>query len=68
MPLFPMPGLRVGAHVELFKEDEETGDQILVHTSRPCGNCGMPLDGVVIPKGKSQVHAVCPDSKEIVRG
>jgi hypothetical protein len=59
--MLPVPGIRVGAHVEVFKDDERTGQRILVHTSRPCANCGLPLDGVVIPKGQAQVHAVCPE-------
>lgn len=46
--------------MEVFKTDERTGEKILVHTSRPCAECGQPLDGVVIPKGTRQVHAVCP--------
>jgi hypothetical protein len=58
MPL--LPTVRVGAHVEVFK-DTPDGGRVLVHTSRPCASCGMPLEGVVVPKGASQVHVVCPE-------
>jgi hypothetical protein len=61
-PMLPLlPGVKVGAHVEVFKDDERTGQRTLVHTSRPCARCGQPLDGVVIPKGRIQVHMRCPE-------
>lgn len=50
------------AHVELFKRDERTGKQVLVHTSRPCPVCRQPIDGIepVVPaSGNQQVHARC---------
>jgi hypothetical protein len=56
------PGLKLKAHVELFKRDEATGEQILVRTSRPCAGCGQPLeDGQpVVPVGNDrQAHAHC---------
>jgi len=62
MPL--PPNVRVGAHVELFHEDERTGKKLLVHTSRPCKKCGEPLYGVVILEGGSQVHAICPEVRQ----
>jgi hypothetical protein len=65
LPLLP-GRVKVGAHVEVFKDDERTGQRLLVHTSRPCAKCGEPLDGVVVPEGKKrQIHAVCP---EVPRG
>lgn len=55
-----IPGIKVGAHVEVFHTDPHTGEKHLVHTSRPCAACGRPLDGVIIPKGENQIHAICP--------
>jgi hypothetical protein len=52
-------GMRLGAHVELFKRDERTGEQVLIQTTRPCAVCGRPVEGVVIPVGGRFVHAGC---------
>jgi hypothetical protein len=56
MTMFPG---KVKGHVEVFKRGPN-GEEVLVHTSRPCDKCGGPLEGVVIPKGKTQQHLVCP--------
>lgn len=55
-----MATISVGAHVELFKRDEATGKQMLVHTSRGCSACGQPVEGVVIPDGDGRfMHPNC---------
>jgi hypothetical protein len=59
-PVVPMPGMRLSAHFDLFKNDEETGEKILVSTSRLCTPCGKPLTGAVVPvDGDRQVHVEC---------
>lgn len=52
---------KLSAHVEVYKRDDETGKQVLVHTSRPCPVCAQPLDGtkLVVPAGELQIHADC---------
>lgn len=52
---------KIGAHVELFKDDERTGERVLVHTSRPCEDCGFPLVGAVVPTATGQKHVRCPE-------
>jgi hypothetical protein len=50
------------AYAELFYRNPETGEQILVHTSRPCPVCHKPLDetkGLIIPLGDKRIHAEC---------
>jgi hypothetical protein len=54
-----MAGMKIGAHVELFKRDEITGAQVLVSTTRPCRECGEPVEGLVVPDGESFVHPEC---------
>lgn len=58
-----MPGmatLTIGAHYDLFKDDEDTGEKILVATSRKCESCGEPLVGPVVPvDGDRQIHLKC---------
>lgn len=57
MPL--LPGLRVSAHYDLFKDDVD-GKRMLVQTSRRCHVCGKPLIGAVVPvDGDRQVHIEC---------
>ena len=55
-----LAGTKLGAHVELFKRDERTGKQVLVHTSRPCAVCGQPVEeGLVVPQDGRFVHPRC---------
>lgn len=47
------------ANYDIFKNDEAGNPSILVHTSRPCAECGQPLTGLVHTYGQDQVHAFC---------
>ena len=59
--------VRVGAHVDLFKRDPDTGEQVLVSTTRPCCECGFPLEGVIVPVGKeAQAHAKCRLTRRVI--
>lgn len=58
-PVLPMPGMRLSAHYDLFKNGDD-GEKILVQTSRKCHVCGRGLTGVVVPvDGDRQVHVEC---------
>lgn len=52
---------RLGVHYDVLKRDPNTGEQIVVATTRPCVMCGEPLEtGIVLPAGgDAQVHAAC---------
>lgn len=58
--------MKVGAHVEVFERNARTGEQELVHTSRPgevCGRCGVEFErvGLVIPNMEGT--PTCPGCK-----
>lgn len=67
IPLLGSDRVRVSAHVDVYKNDEQGRPTVLVSTTRPCAECGAPLVGVVISVNKNeQVHAAC--RKEAGRG
>lgn len=60
----PLLGLdsrvRISAHVDVHKNDAEGNPSILVSTTRPCAECGLPLKGVVVQVNENeQAHAAC---------
>jgi hypothetical protein len=58
--------MRLVGHVDLFKRDPDTGQQALVSTTRPCVECGQPLEGMVVPVGQDQqAHARCRESRRV---
>jgi hypothetical protein len=60
-PVLPMPGMRLGAHYDLFKNGDN-GEKILVNTSRRCHVCGEKLLGAVVPvDGDRLVHVHCKE-------
>lgn len=63
--MFPcVPGMKMGGHVEVFKTDEATGKQVLVHTTRPrdvCGRCGIDLASVGIVTATTTGTPMCPN-------
>lgn len=61
--------VRLSAHVDVFRRDPDTGEQTLVSTTRPCCECGYPLDGLVVPVGdEAQAHPHCLRTKKVIHG
>lgn len=58
-----LPRLRMGAHVDVYKNDENgRPTKHLVQTSRRCPECGEPLTGAVVPlegHDAKQIHVSC---------
>lgn len=48
IPLIGIPGMSLRADVDLLKRDPETGQQVVVSTTRPCPGCGEPLVGLIV--------------------
>jgi hypothetical protein len=58
---------RIVGHVDVFKRDEDSGEKVLISTTRPCYECGQPLEGVVVPVGgEHQAHANCRRSRRVI--
>lgn len=49
------------ANYDVWKNDDQGLPSILVHTSRPCAECGHPLTGLVHTYSQDQVHAACAE-------
>ncbi len=56
-----LPSLR--ADVDVFYKDpsDPSAPQVLISTTRPCYECGKPLEGMTVPVPGSdfQAHASC---------
>jgi hypothetical protein len=61
--MLPVPGMKIGCHVEVFHDDPTTGKRTLVHTSRPrevCGECGQPLARFGLVTATTKGTPICP--------
>lgn len=60
LPRTGLERVRISAHVDVWKNNERGEKDVLVKTTRPCAECGLPLTGLIVAINKSeQAHAAC---------
>lgn len=53
-------GVKLSAHVDVHKNDEHGNPSVLVSTTRPCAECGLPLKGLIVNVNQTQqAHVAC---------